>query len=297
MIKILSAYIINSLILCLIFKEIDVATFCIASQFLVLEYYLAKSIQMIIGNLRIKNQSEKITKNDEEKYKYFRDKLQDLTIGEIGYLYNKSNIDELIAATLESLKLRNIIKIEEKKIIYNQKHILSLEEEYLINNASAMKTESFKRKFKEKINQSLVKKGYIENRTRISEIIDHKLVLTVMPFLLSYGIGLNYENKAKFSMNMICFLSFFIIFGIYALQCNLADKKICIRTKLGNELYLKLLGLKNFLNDFGSFEKKDLDEIALWEEYILYAIILNCSDALDKDLKEEYKLLLEITEK
>ena len=67
-----------------------------------------------------------------------------------------------------------------------------------------------------------------------------------------------------------------------------------VKTEKGKEIYLKLKGLKNYLKDFGNFNDKSLKEISLWNEYILYAIILNESSSLSVEAKEELNKLISI---
>ena len=57
-----------------------------------------------------------------------------------------------------------------------------------------------------------------------------------------------------------------------------------ILTKEGKEIYLRLNGLKHYLKDFGRLDEKELKEIILWKDYILYAIILDESNKLKKEL-------------
>jgi uncharacterized membrane protein len=57
-------------------------------------------------------------------------------------------------------------------------------------------------------------------------------------------------------------------------------------TEKGKEELEKLLAFKNFLNDFGSFTDKDLEQVNLWEYYLSYATVFG----LDKKiLQKGYK--------
>lgn len=67
-----------------------------------------------------------------------------------------------------------------------------------------------------------------------------------------------------------------------------------IKTSIGKDIYLKLNGLKNYIKDFGNFDDRCLKEIVLWEDYILYAITLNESKTLSKQVKEELNKLIHI---
>ena len=72
------------------------------------------------------------------------------------------------------------------------------------------------------------------------------------------------------------FLSFFSI--------RMMLKVSYVLTKDGKDIYVRLNGLKHYLDDFGRFDEKGLREIVLWEDYILYAIILGESDKLENEL-------------
>ena len=52
----------------------------------------------------------------------------------------------------------------------------------------------------------------------------------------------------------------------------------------------KLFSFKSFLKDFGSFAKKNPEEIILWDEYLSFAIMFDLTDEI---LKTGYKQLIE----
>lgn len=57
------------------------------------------------------------------------------------------------------------------------------------------------------------------------------------------------------------------------------------KTMKGAEEYKKWQAFKRFLEDFGTFDEKTLPEIALWEKYLVYAVVLGCADKLSKTMK------------
>lgn len=61
------------------------------------------------------------------------------------------------------------------------------------------------------------------------------------------------------------------------------------RTEKGTEDYAKWSAFKNFLDDFGRFEEKDLPEIVLWDKYLVYATVFG----LAKKVAEEMEIKLE----
>ena len=56
-------------------------------------------------------------------------------------------------------------------------------------------------------------------------------------------------------------------------------------TEYGMELYGKAKGLENFMKDFSIMNKRELPEVALWEKYLVYAIILGCGDVVAKAME------------
>lgn len=48
----------------------------------------------------------------------------------------------------------------------------------------------------------------------------------------------------------------------------------------------QVIGFKNFLEEFSLVEEKEVIEVALWEEYLIFASVLSLSDKVQKQLKE-----------
>lgn len=57
------------------------------------------------------------------------------------------------------------------------------------------------------------------------------------------------------------------------------------RTKKGNEEYMKWKALRNFLNDFGRMNEKEVPEIALWERYLVFATVFGIADKVQEVMK------------
>ncbi len=54
------------------------------------------------------------------------------------------------------------------------------------------------------------------------------------------------------------------------------------RTKKGNEDYVRWKAFKRFLEDFGSFETKELPAISLWERYLVYATVFGLAKEVEE---------------
>jgi uncharacterized membrane protein len=63
------------------------------------------------------------------------------------------------------------------------------------------------------------------------------------------------------------------------------------RTEQGALEYAKWKAFRNYLKDFGTFDSKDLPEIALWKKYLAYAVVLGCANKLSKVMEVKYQEL------
>ncbi len=98
------------------------------------------------------------------------------------------------------------------------------------------------------------------------------LVLFVSIFLLMYIIN----HKIDYIPSYIAIL-LAVIFFIFTLV-------VYKKTKKGSEHYARWKAFRNFLNDFGSFELKELPEIILWERYLVYATVFGLADKLKESM-------------
>ncbi|MCM1053437.1 MAG: DUF2207 domain-containing protein [Ruminococcus sp.] len=97
-------------------------------------------------------------------------------------------------------------------------------------------------------------------------------------------IGLFIIGVILFIYNTSNGIDFFLLFFV-PIMCIilmfygiLVDKK----TIKGVDHYTKWKAFKNFLNDFGAFDIKELPEIVLWERYLVYATIFGLADKVQK---------------
>lgn len=138
-------------------------------------------------------------------------------------------------------------------------------------NDSQVKAREFLDKFdywKNKTEVSAMKEGFYEDTSAKKTSL---ILFGIIPFIMIF-MYIEY-NPAVLILAVIA-----IVFIIYVIS----SKK---RTRSGNELYLKWLGLKNFMKDFGSFKEKELPEIALWEKYLVYAHIFGLAEELRKEME------------
>ena len=264
-------------------------------QFLILIFYLVLLLIYIIKRKLELFQLEKIDKNDKEKFLYYRDALKNYTIGELGYLFNgKKNTILLIMAEIEFLKLKGYIKIDRDKIDIINNGNLCGSDRYILEHYKFINEQQFVQGYLKIIENSLKDKNCIKNyEFRLDARMMLSFILFIFSFFLGWFFALNNGNSTTFFIiEIIIFLIVCLVFlgSIFAFN----KRFLIIKTSTGKDIYLKLNGLKNYLKDFGNFDDKNLEEIVLWEEYILYAIILNESKTLLGQAKEEFNKLIAI---
>lgn len=117
----------------------------------------------------------------------------------------------------------------------------------------------------------LGKKEKFYERSNIPMIFGFTILIVTIAI---FGLDI-FNDVAFFPAYLLLF--FAIFFLIYTI---LVEKK----TLKGAEHYDKWKAFKNFLDDFGSFELKELPEIALWERYLVYATIFGLAKKVQKSM-------------
>lgn len=97
----------------------------------------------------------------------------------------------------------------------------------------------------------------------LTEICQNSLYMKIMLYLILFSIiGLLHITNISATI-------FYIIANFI-----LKHKNKLIRTKEGNLLTEKIYGLKNFIKDFSNLSEATKKELVLWDEFLIYAIIL-----------------------
>ena len=158
-------------------------------------------------------------------------------------------------------------KLNEK----NQKVFTTID---LKNYASGKKTCSTFIKSYTSWKNSVLKEGENEKffetskKPSIFGLITLVIAIILLFFIINYGID---YIPAYISIFMA------VIFFIYTLV-------VYKKTPKGSEHYARWNAFKNFLDDFGSFELKELPEIILWERYLVYATVFGLADKVEKSM-------------
>lgn len=236
------------------------------------------------------------------KNKYNREFIDDYNVEVIDYLFNKNITPNAMSASIMNLVYKKNISVEEmpsdkKKKEYTfkllNKENLSKSEEYLIEflfdtvgNGSVFTTKKLKDYAKSTSSYSTFTSKYSTWKNNVIQEGQQQNFYESNTKIKFIGLIIALIGGLIFVTNILCNTDILIayaliipivIFAIYIMTFNR-------RTKNGNEDYAKWKAFKNFLNDFGTFDIKELPEITLWERYMVYATIFRLAKKVQKSM-------------
>ncbi len=234
--------------------------------------------------------------------KYFRDFPSDLAPEIVGYLmHHKIDANDLSASILNMIYKKKIAyeKLEKdyRLILLDNNVVLTPSEEkaiaFIFDGNSKISMKEFKKQassghvhFLDLFNKWLFSASSEASKYNFF-VKPGKMKLYAYVYAFMGAALLIYTMS--FTMFLFINIITLIIDGIFFLYISSSHK----RTVTGNEEYHKWLGLKNFMNDFGNFEKRELPQIELWEKYMVYAVTFGVAKKLSKQMKikiNEYNL-------
>jgi len=146
--------------------------------------------------------------------------------------------------------------------------LLSEFKTYLLKNQ--LEAQLFLKEWNESVTEDAEDLGLKIKRTGIWIFI----LVWIIVMLLTSFIGVMVYNV--FAGTLV------FVFGFVIL---LFSKYLMNRNELAMEHYTKWILLKKYLNNFSDFKNKDVQDIKLWEQYLVYAIPLGCAKKVQKNMK------------
>lgn len=244
--------------------------------------------------------------------KYYREFIEDYSVEVIDYLYNKNITPKALSAGIMNLVYKKVCKVEEAlpdkekskskdknyKFTLINREGLSESDDALVgflfdtvgdgtefttqglkSYASSLKTgskfESKYKKWENIIKKEGKKQSFFKEKSIGGWILFFLFIPTIAILVYSSSVG----SDSGFIALPIIIL---IISIIYLAACKAYNEKGALHLKKWN-------AFKNFLNDFGTFDVKELPEIALWERYLVYATVFGLAKKLQKDIEVKIK--------
>ena len=237
---------------------------------------------------------------------YYRDILKECSLIDLSYLDNRElDFESDIVATVLTLQLKGKIKISNGRITIldkNKDNLLRYEEIVLhLLTIDEQEYDSSKLIFKDDMLTILYQEGkYCELKKKF--INDFKMFS--MESIEKSGIAISLKGFSRLKNPNSIFYGFFgILIGItgHLLPVTLSMPKNSIInyaiTSKGKEIEKQLLGMKMFLKDYSNMADKEFNEFGLWNEYMVYSVILNDNKKIKKEILEIIKKYLKEKEK
>ena len=105
----------------------------------------------------------------------------------------------------------------------------------------------------------------------------------------------------------VCIVGTFAVialFALFSMPFYLRARKITYflvdandkyeRTSEGKVLVEQIVGMKNFIHDFSNLSKSQKDEVILWNDFLVYAVLLEENDKIIKDIFNYKKVDTEV---
>lgn len=99
-------------------------------------------------------------------------------------------------------------------------------------------------------------------------------------FYMLFLSSIIYFASVRFNVKMFLLNTLIFSAAIFIIYIGTIKRK----SEKGIEHYTRWKAFKKFLNDFGTFDTKELPEIILWERYLVYATIFGLAKKVQKDM-------------
>jgi len=272
-----------------------------------LRFFFVAGIYICVRLAIKKFYKEKLSKIDFQNYKgYFRDILKGVSPAELSYIDDFNlNYPKDYVAVLLSLKNKGVIDFDElynKIYILNSEAVLSKTEQLIINSINDGKLEvKDNQKFNLSVQEDALNHGVLKktkNKLTIKKFFViffvlivllissstslFKMILTENIYLIVLGIVI--EILVLCAMMGVIFL--FPIYGIvYFLK---KARNPYVRSEKGEEINLRLEGLKNYLKDFSVMNERSAEELIIWEDYLIYSVLFNQNSKVVNEIYNNY---------
>lgn len=257
-----------------------------------------------IHNWREKNKTKKIENNTIIKnidFKYYRDIIEEYSPAMLSFILDGTEFDKDLAASIIYLINKGYLELQEdNKIIRTNKDVSKLSQDLqLICNSDVNHLLAFRklnpknieeeqqaeiaremaRQWMEEIEKQAVEDGLVIERKK------HRLtsMLSILCILEIIYTGIKDISSG------LHFFSWFLVFMLTFLKWWAYNENKWVKTQKGYEIFTKVVGLKNYIKDYSMLNDRELKEIAIWEDYMIYAIILNNTSTLNKEAVDFYK--------
>ena len=300
------------------FKEITVlqyitsglALFLITLASMIFSMIRLFYLTVIYFGIKISNKKynkERMEKIDFKNDSYYRDILPKYSPAVLSYVDDFKINKEDIVATLLMLEIKGKIKIKDDSIVLLDDTIEDLEENeiYILNKVKENMIKDINiLEYASIVRNDALKKGLLQEKQGIKKNIKRRIIVNILVYLfvlIGFSMIPNFLVIASDSATMILgfillmILFAFLVFMPYSTIVYISHYKMLntlypyIRNDEGKMINLKLEGLRKYLVDFSQVEEKTKEQLILWEEYLVYSVILGINTKVIEEVYNKIK--------
>ncbi|MBQ2835958.1 MAG: DUF2207 domain-containing protein [Clostridia bacterium] len=267
-------------------------------------------LTIIYFGIKIANKKynkERIEKVDLKNDNYYRDILPKYSPAVLSYVDDFKINKEDIVATLLMLELKGKIKIKDDSIVLLDDTIENLEENeiYILNKVKENNLKDINiLEYASIVRNDALKKGLLQEKQGVKKNIKRRIIINIIIYLfvlIVFSMIPNFLVIASDSATMILgfillmILFAFLVFMPYSTIVYISHYKMLntldpyIRNDEGKMINLKLEGLRKYLVDFSKIEEKTKEQLILWEEYLVYSVILGINTKVIEEVYNKIK--------
>ena len=198
----------------------------------------------------------------------------------------------------QKLTIKDGIKIindNEENLDKNEKYIFKKLKSNILKNINMLE-------FEEKVKKDCLDYNLLEENKDIKKNIIKKLIFYVFVYILIVVSFSNFPdlfnsipNKtiAMLLLPVILILFFIMIIFPFATiiylgkYYRLNKQNPYIRNKQARNINKKLEGLRKYVKDFSQLSESQYNEIVLWEDYLIYSVILGQNSKIVKEIMKK----------
>ena len=251
-----------------------------------------------------KYSKEKLDKIDFKNNSYYRDIISKYSPAVLSYIDDFKLEEKDIVATLMSLELKQKLTIKNGiKIINDSEENLDENEKYIFKKLKSNTLKNINMlEFEEKVKKDCLDYNLLEENKDIKKKIIKKVFFSVCIYILIVAGFFNfptfYNNIPNKNIAILFLPVMFILFFIMIIlpfstivyiksYYRMNKQNPYIRNKQARNINKKLEGLRNYMKDFSQLSESQYNEIVLWEDYLIYSVILGQNSKIVKEIMEK----------
>ncbi len=251
-----------------------------------------------------KYNKEKLDKIDFKNNSYYRDIISKYSPAVLSYIDDFKLEEKDIVATLMSLELKQKLTIKDDiKIINDSEENLDENEKYIFKKLKSNTLKNINMlEFEEKVKKDCLDYNLLEENKDIKKKIIKKVIFTVCIYILIvvgfFNFPTFYNNIPNKNIAILLLPVMFILFFIMIIlpfstivyiksYYRMNKQNPYIRNKQARNINEKLEGLRNYMKDFSQLSESQYNEIVLWEDYLIYSVILGQNSKIVKEIMEK----------